>query len=388
MQPQTDPEFLLSQEYNEASALNTRIEIQARYSLKRYGWFHWLFDQLRDIPEEGRILELGCGPGHLWLDNSSRLPGGWQVALSDFSQGMVDEARQQLADQPAFSFHLLDAQAIAFPDNHFDAVIANGIYDHVPHRKQAFAETARVLKPGGRLYASAGGRTHLQQLEELVRPFAPDADYGGAPERFGLENGQALLAAWFLDVQQSDYEDTLVFRDAYPIVAYLLSEAAARPTLSGPRLRDLLRHLQAKLAAEGEIHVAIQKGLFTARKAPAALPEQASSSPKGQDSSFPALPRGSDQTNSSTFATRPALAAYRPWCIANCARYHHRTSSGRRHLPRKQNGPCIKSPVNPSLIREQPYSGGATLSNNRLGLDSLSSSSIHLVPPLLDGDIS
>jgi hypothetical protein len=118
----------------------------------------------------------------------------------------------------------------------------------------------RVLKPGGRLYASAGGRNHLQQLEELVRPFVPDADYGGAPERFGLENGQALLSAWFSDVKRADYADTLIFRDPYPIVAYILSEAAVRPHLTAPRLRQLVGHLQDKLAAECEIHVTVQKG--------------------------------------------------------------------------------------------------------------------------------
>lgn len=320
MEPQTDPEFLTSQEYNQTDPLNTRINIQNLYGRNRYGWFHWLFDQLRDVPADGLILELGCGPGTMWRENLNRLPANWQIVLSDFSEAMVEEARQQLTGRPAFAFQLLDAQAIASPDNHFDAVIANGIYDHVPHRKQAFAETVRVLKPGGRLYASAGGRNHLQQLEELVRPFVPNADFGGAPERFGLENGQTLLSAWFEDVKRSDYEDTLIFRDPHPIVAYILSEAAVRPHLTGPRLRQLLRHLRDKLAAEGEIYVTVQKGLFSAYKAPLALPEQAS---------------GHVHAAASSDHNGPLLS--QPWCIANCTRYHHRTAAGRLRLPRKRS---------------------------------------------------
>jgi SAM-dependent methyltransferase len=347
MEPQTDPYFLLSEEYNEATALNTRIEIQARFSLNRYGWFHWLFDQLQ-LPEDGRILELGCGPGHLWTENLNRLPAGWQLVLTDFSEGMIEEARHQLDDRPNFTFQLLDAQAIALPDNHFDAVLANGIYDHIPHRKQAFAETLRVLKPGGRLYASAGGRYHLHQLEALVRPFVPDADYGGAPERFGLENGEALLSAWFNDVKQSLYEDTLIFRDAYPIVAYLLSEAAVRPRLTGPRLRDMLRHIQNTLAAEGEIHVTLQKGLFTAHKAPTPLPALAGQ-PDGQQ---PA-------TGAAGTSNTARAALFRPWCIANCARYNHRTITGRRRLSRRQNGRSIQPAARPSFIIE-PLPGAST----------------------------
>jgi SAM-dependent methyltransferase len=336
---QTDPDFLLSEAYNEATALNTRIEIQARYGRNRYGWFYWLFDQLQ-IPDDGRILELGCGPGHLWTENLSRLPAGWQIVLSDFSEGMVEEARQQLGDKPNFAFQLLDAQAIALPDNHFDAVIANGIYDHIPHRKQAFAETLRVLKPGGRLYASAGGRHHLHQLEALVRPFVPDADYGGAPERFGLENGQALLSAWFDDVTQALYEDTLVFREPYPIIAYILSEAAVRPQLTGPRLRQMLHHIQDRLAAEGEIQVALQKGLFAAYKAPTARPD-----PVDQpDAKRPAAAAGLNND--------AKAAHFRPWCIANCSRYAHRAITGRRRLSRLQAGHCIKPATLPAFIIE------------------------------------
>lgn len=345
MEPQTDPDFLLNEAYSEATALNTRIEIQSRYSLNRYGWFHWLFDQLQ-IPANGRILELGCGPGHLWTENLSRLPADWQLVLTDFSEGMVEEARQKLGDRPNVTFQLLDAQAIPLPDNHFDAVIANGIYDHIPHRKQAFAETQRVLKPGGRLYASAGGRHHLQQLEALVRPFVPDADYGGAPERFGLENGQALLSAWFSGVQQLLYEDTLIFREAYPIIAYILSEAAVRPKLTSQRLRDMLHHIQERLAAEGEIRVTVQKGLFAAHKALPTLPDQ-----EGQ----PDRPTvAAESANDSNPAAGAAL--FRPWYIANCGRYHHRAISGRRRLSRRQEARRIKPAAPPAFIIE-PLSG-------------------------------
>jgi ubiquinone/menaquinone biosynthesis C-methylase UbiE len=99
MEPQTDPEFLISQEYNQTDSLNTRINIQSLYSRNRYGWFHWLFDQLRDVPADGLILELGCGPGTMWRENLNRLPAGWQMVLSDFSEAMVEEARQQLGQR-------------------------------------------------------------------------------------------------------------------------------------------------------------------------------------------------------------------------------------------------------------------------------------------------
>ena len=62
-----DQEYL-KQEYRDATNLNARIRLHQRFSLNPYGWLRWVFDQL-DLPSECRILELGCGPGNLWLEN-------------------------------------------------------------------------------------------------------------------------------------------------------------------------------------------------------------------------------------------------------------------------------------------------------------------------------
>jgi SAM-dependent methyltransferase len=180
---------------------------------------------------------------------------------------MVQAARRNLArDERHFTFSVADAQAIPFTAACFDAIIAYGVFDHVPHRQQTFAEILRVLKSGGRLYASAGGRTHLQQIEALVRPFVPDADYGGDADRFGLENGLALLSPWFTAARRLAYEDVLVFRQVDPIVAYALSEAEVKSALVGDKLAHFIAFVQREMAQRGEIRVTVDKGIFAARK--------------------------------------------------------------------------------------------------------------------------
>ncbi len=42
-----------------------------------------------------------------------------------------------------------DVQALTFPENHFDFVISQDVFEHVPDIKQGFSEIWRVLKPGG-----------------------------------------------------------------------------------------------------------------------------------------------------------------------------------------------------------------------------------------------
>jgi 16S rRNA G1207 methylase RsmC len=51
-----------------ASNLNARIRLHQMFSTNKVGWQRWLFDQFK-LPPQGRILELGCGAGTLWLEN-------------------------------------------------------------------------------------------------------------------------------------------------------------------------------------------------------------------------------------------------------------------------------------------------------------------------------
>ncbi len=47
----------------------------------------------------------------------------------------------------------MDAQQLAFPDNHFDFVCAHGCLMHMPDTQKAVSEIHRILKPGGKVYA-------------------------------------------------------------------------------------------------------------------------------------------------------------------------------------------------------------------------------------------
>ena len=264
MPKQTDPDFLAHEAYREAKDLATRICIQERYRTHPQRWYEWLFQQLR-LPEEALLLELGCGPGDLWRENRERLPAGWRGVLSDLSTGMLTEARGRLPHLAArFAYAAMDAQALPFRDGQFEAVIGNGLIDHVPDRVRALDEIRRVLRPGGRFFTSTGGRTHLQEIEALARPFLPKADFGGDPHRFGLENGATLLAPWFSQVTLERYDDELVFERAEPVLAYILSEAAVRAELSGEKREAFEQFVRNELAVNGQIRVTTAKGAFEA----------------------------------------------------------------------------------------------------------------------------
>lgn len=173
----SDRRYLRENQYRDASNLTARGGLHERFSTNGYGWHRWVFDRL-ELPADGWVLELGCGPGWLWRENSSRVPATWTVMLSDFSQGMVREAERNLAavglgQRARLSFAVADAGAIPFGAASFDAVVANHMLYHLPDLAGALSEVRRVLRPGGRFYAATNGRAHLQELDELLARFDP-----------------------------------------------------------------------------------------------------------------------------------------------------------------------------------------------------------------------
>ncbi len=262
----TDQEYLLIDQYRTASNLNARIQLHARFSTNNTGWHRWVFDQF-NFPAECRVLELGCGPGDLWRENLDRIPGVWEVTLSDFSPGMLQEAEENLRGSGHhFEFRLVDAQEIPFEGASFDGVIANHMLYHVPDAAKALSEIRRVLRPGGRFYASTVGRTHMNELHDLVSRFDPDdkVKAAHATPSFLLENGSAQLSPYFSQVTLRRYDDDLVITEAKPLVAYVLSMAEARSVFIDERLIALIKYVEREIAAHAAIRITKDSGLFEA----------------------------------------------------------------------------------------------------------------------------
>ncbi len=260
-----DQDYLLNKQYKDATNFNARVELHRRFSINKSNWQHWVFDQLQ-LDAGSTILELGCGPGWLWRGNRERIPASWQITLSDFSAGMLDEARQQLGEEH-FAYQVADAQALPFGDESFDAVIANHMLYHVPDISKALEEIKRVLKPGGHFYASTIGREHLRELDELlfraqVSPHWQDFKQN-AP--FVLENGQEVLAPFFEQVKLHIYDDALEVTEAEPLIAYALSGKLGQ-TINHEKREALTILVEQEIAVHGAIHITKASGMFEVRK--------------------------------------------------------------------------------------------------------------------------
>ena len=117
-------------------------------------------------PDGARVLEVGCGPGHL----STRLAHhGFDVTGLDLDQAMIARARASTARavhrggrRP--SFLVSDVAALAFPSGSFDLVVSTLSMHHWADPAAGLAEIGRVLRPGARALIwdfRPGVRPHL-----------------------------------------------------------------------------------------------------------------------------------------------------------------------------------------------------------------------------------
>jgi ubiquinone/menaquinone biosynthesis C-methylase UbiE len=93
------------------------------------------------------VADLGCGTGQL---SEILAPYVARVIAVDGSPDMLDEARRRLRRAANVELRRGSLEALPIGDGKVDVAIMGLVLHHVPDPAQALAETARVLKPGGR----------------------------------------------------------------------------------------------------------------------------------------------------------------------------------------------------------------------------------------------
>lgn len=110
--------------------------------------------ELASIKDGESVLEVAAGTG-LAFEKILRLnPSGRNVGI-DLTEAMLSRARRRAAKSGIENYRLSigDAYALDFPDDNFDVVINNYMFDLMPEKDfpTVLSEFRRVLRPGGRL---------------------------------------------------------------------------------------------------------------------------------------------------------------------------------------------------------------------------------------------
>jgi SAM-dependent methyltransferase len=193
----------------------------AKYS--QYWWSNRFYALLarRYGPDQGKVLEVGCGLGHLldWLVDR------YEVFGVDINQWALSEARRNI---PAGHFALLSAEDLRpFPDGTFQIVIAKHVVEHLLDPDQSISEMSRVLAPGGLLVLAT------PNLDSPMRAIKKEDWIGYKdPTHISLKRPQA----WLEMLRSHRIKTKRVFSDGFWDAPYvpLLPAALQKLLFGGP----------------------------------------------------------------------------------------------------------------------------------------------------------
>ncbi len=174
------------------------------------------------------VLDVGGAAGAyaLWLADK-----GYSVHLLDPISRLVAEAERRSAvnSRPLASCRVGDARNLPFPDETAELVLLLGPLYHLtaaPDRARALHETARVLKPGGRLLAAAVSRWG-SALDGLARDLFHDPNFAAIMEQDARDGQHRNLSG------RPDYFTTAYFHRPEDLRAELIDAGFLMDELFG-----------------------------------------------------------------------------------------------------------------------------------------------------------
>jgi arsenite methyltransferase len=153
-----------------------------------------------DLRRGETVLDLGSGGGIDVLLSARRVGSGGKAYGLDMTTEMLDLARANARAAGASNVEFLRGQieAIPLPDGSVDVIISNCVINLSTNRAAVFAESFRVLRPGGRLgITDILAEDHLTPAERLERG-AQAGCIAGAPSFAEYRDG--LARAGFAEI--------------------------------------------------------------------------------------------------------------------------------------------------------------------------------------------
>jgi ubiquinone/menaquinone biosynthesis C-methylase UbiE len=181
-----------------------RIPDGAIESFAGVGYF---FD-LAGLREGETVIDLGSGSGMDAFFAATQVSAAGKVIGVDFTPEQLAKARL-LAEKHGFDrieFREGRIERLPLEDGIADCVISNGVINLSPEKERVFAETARVLRPGGRLAIA-----DIVSEQQLKQSIVCDADLwasciGGAAQQDAYREAIEAAGLRIEDIKENPYE--------------------------------------------------------------------------------------------------------------------------------------------------------------------------------------
>ena len=110
---------------------------------------HELLAHATGVHTGQRVLDVGAGTGNAALAAARR--GAEAIAVDLVADGLAIAEQRAASEGFAITTQVADAQALPFPDEHFDVVLSTFAVIFAPDPRKAASELIRVCRPGGRI---------------------------------------------------------------------------------------------------------------------------------------------------------------------------------------------------------------------------------------------
>ena len=250
-------------QFSNENRLKARMQLY-QYCEHKTNWHQWVFDHL-DFTNVTDVLEIGCGNGALWRENTSRIPEGISIILSDISEGMVVAARQALSGYDnRFQFEVVDACRTPYIDGAFQMITAIHVIFHIHGNTRIFLEIDRLLADNGFAYATEPSRAYFQQMANIAAGFNQSLAFDDDLIRgFVLENGEEVLSGYFPVIEKFIYQNDVVLKTSEPLLLYLASIYEGKQLdLYAKNLSDFKNYIESIITGTGAIRFTNKAALF------------------------------------------------------------------------------------------------------------------------------
>ena len=250
----------VKEQYKTSTGLDIRRSFHNKYSTNKQGYGNWIISNY-EIFEGMTVLELGCGTGSNWMGHEDLLDTFGKLVLTDFSEGMLSTARENVGDRNNIEYLVADIQNLPFEDRSFDMIIANSMLYHVPDIKKGISEVRRVLKKDGAFYCATIGEHNF--VEQLADWFRLGGENFNPNHNFTMQNGEELLRTAFSDIEAGFYQDSLHVTNIDDLVDYLRSLASLKALNDIPL--EKLKAIITEHSVNGVVDLPKEYGMFIAK---------------------------------------------------------------------------------------------------------------------------
>lgn len=155
-----------SDEYSENDPYTVEQNIDSEFHKRRIDATIYLLKiALGECISNPKILDIGCGEGHITADIQKSFLDA-ELSGLDYSISAINYAVEKF---PGIDFCVADAHNPPYCDDYFDVVVLNNLWEHIPDPLLLLKGIRRILKDRGYLILSTPSRYRLSNLLNVLR---------------------------------------------------------------------------------------------------------------------------------------------------------------------------------------------------------------------------